>query len=261
MMNRLFELIVYTLGAGLFLSAPEKKGLTNGHNQGPSAEGNAKERSQGGLMKIELEQYKILANRRQAQDTLIWQTPALSLTAQAFLLTIVFRPDSSAFARCLAACLSLLTALASLQLIIKHRYFEKQDSLSLETFEEAHQNEGYRIIHQRRSCSSKWYLRLKSYNVWVFTLWVFVAIALSSGVIAIVRPSFFFAPVTEEAKEVKVRVQDISNESMRLRAEVASLRQQLNDLSQSTTNHGKNAKGQRTGPRNDAKTERQIQPN
>jgi len=70
------------------------------------------------------EQYPIVVGRRQSYDQLLWQTPVLSLTAQAFLLTIALGPDSSCNARLMSSSLSLLTALASIMLMIKHRYYE-----------------------------------------------------------------------------------------------------------------------------------------
>lgn len=39
--------------------------------------------------------YQVVTGRRQAIDTMMWQVPSLSLTAQAFLLTISLGSDSS----------------------------------------------------------------------------------------------------------------------------------------------------------------------
>jgi len=190
-------------------------------------------------MKIKTEQYKVLANRRQAQDALIWQTPALSLAAQAFLLTIILNPYSSVIARCFAAGLSLLTALACLQLMTKHRYFEEQDSKLLENFEIDHEQEGYKIIHHRRTNSQKWYIRMSGYRFWQLTLCVFGAVALSAGLVAIAKPSLFATASNPEAQEIKRKVQDIANESSRLKTEIMSLQQQLNVLSRFKTTTGR----------------------
>ncbi len=40
--------------------------------------------------KIDAVQYQLLANMRINQDTMVWQTPILSLTGQAFLFVIAF---------------------------------------------------------------------------------------------------------------------------------------------------------------------------
>jgi hypothetical protein len=48
--------------------------------------------------------YEMLAERRNQQDFMLWQAPALALTAQAFLLTIALGGNAvSVFAQALAA--------------------------------------------------------------------------------------------------------------------------------------------------------------
>jgi hypothetical protein len=53
--------------------------------------------------------------------TLLWQVPALSLTAQAFLLTIVLTAGNGHFAKLIAAALSIVIALASTRLMHDQR--------------------------------------------------------------------------------------------------------------------------------------------
>ncbi len=53
--------------------------------------------------------------------TLLWQVPALSLTAQAFLLTIVLTNGNGHFAKLIAAALSIVIALASTRLMHDQR--------------------------------------------------------------------------------------------------------------------------------------------
>jgi hypothetical protein len=52
---------------------------------------------------------------------LLWQVPALGLTAQSFLLTIALMKDSSSWARIVACSLSMLIALASVFLMHNQR--------------------------------------------------------------------------------------------------------------------------------------------
>lgn len=63
-------------------------------------------------------------NRRGRTDAMMWQVPALALTAEAFLLSISLGPDARGLARMLAAAAGMLVVGASLQLMYKHRYHE-----------------------------------------------------------------------------------------------------------------------------------------
>lgn len=79
--------------------------------------------------------YAAISTRRTAFDTLLWQTPALGLAAQAFLFTIALSPDSSRLARFISAALSLVSSLVAMQTMSKHRYNERTDAMILEKIE------------------------------------------------------------------------------------------------------------------------------
>lgn len=79
--------------------------------------------------------YQVIATRRLGYDQMLWQTPVLGFTAQAFLLTIALAPDSSRLARLLSAVLALVVALLSIQLLRKHQHMELIDSVLLERIE------------------------------------------------------------------------------------------------------------------------------
>ncbi len=79
--------------------------------------------------------YQVITARRLAYDSMMWQSPGLGLTAQAFLMTIALSPDTKAVARLLAAILGLAVALLSIQLMSKHRYLESIDSRLAEELE------------------------------------------------------------------------------------------------------------------------------
>jgi hypothetical protein len=53
--------------------------------------------------------------------TLLWQVPALSLTAQSFLLTIALGSDTANFARIIVAALSMIIVIASYSLMHEQR--------------------------------------------------------------------------------------------------------------------------------------------
>jgi hypothetical protein len=80
--------------------------------------------------------YEALVQRRVARDTMMWQAPVLSLTAQAFLFTIALSAGTSPAARYLAAILAIVVSGMSIQLMCKHRYYRDLDDLLLRTLEE-----------------------------------------------------------------------------------------------------------------------------
>jgi hypothetical protein len=63
-----------------------------------------------------LEQYAVVANRRQQWDILLWQMPTMALTGEAFLLTIALAGSTSQAGRIVASALAMIVALAALQL-------------------------------------------------------------------------------------------------------------------------------------------------
>jgi hypothetical protein len=81
--------------------------------------------------------YAAVAARRTAWDTLLWQVPVLSLTAQAFLFTIALG-GADAWGRMIAAFLSLDISVISIMLMGRHRQAELHDAHWLEAFEEQH---------------------------------------------------------------------------------------------------------------------------
>ena len=75
-----------------------------------------------------LEQYAIVANRRQQWDTLLWQMPTMALTGEAFLFTISLGGSTSQAGRIVASILALVVAVASLHSLSAHRLSELADS-------------------------------------------------------------------------------------------------------------------------------------
>lgn len=61
--------------------------------------------------------------RRQSIDQMMWQVPGLSLAAQSFLLTISLGHSGGA-ARLVSGLLGLVASLATIQLLLKHRFHE-----------------------------------------------------------------------------------------------------------------------------------------
>jgi len=126
------------------------------------------------LSKINIKQSRIMNNiqyslsnaRRDAFNNLVWQTPLLSLTAQAFLFTISLSSSYTTKARLIAATLSLIVALASIQLLKKHRSMENHCAKILHDYEK---DLGLYEINQKL-IPEGWFARISSYRIWIFVL-------------------------------------------------------------------------------------------
>lgn len=114
----------------------------------------------------QVSQYEVVANRRVAGDSLLWQAPVLSLTAQAFLLTIALG-NSDPQSVFISSLLGAITALASIHLMWKHRYFELRDSMWLERVEIKLQ---IAQVHRRPKIQGAF---TSSYNYWILMLAAF----------------------------------------------------------------------------------------
>lgn len=125
-------------------------------------------------------QYQILATRRENYDNMLWQTPIISLTAQAFLFTVVLGGGSTT-SRIIASILALIAALASVQLLAKHRYHEVYYAKILESIERSRQ---IQPIHARPP-KAKGVTGWSSYKVWQIVLWLFALAAIGSTILTV----------------------------------------------------------------------------
>lgn len=80
--------------------------------------------------------WETLSNRRMNYDSMLWQTPTLGMTAQAFLLTLSLAGDTSSLGRVTAASLSAAISLMVMQLMVKHRRHEMLDARQLKRLED-----------------------------------------------------------------------------------------------------------------------------
>ncbi|MFT4264998.1 MAG: DUF4916 domain-containing protein [Nocardioides sp.] len=71
--------------------------------------------------------YSALAARQASLNELMWQTPVLAMTAMAFLLQIALQTGAPTWSRVVAAFLSGVVALISLQLMARHSRFARDD--------------------------------------------------------------------------------------------------------------------------------------
>jgi len=150
--------------------------------------------------------WQTLASRRAGIDAMMWQTPALGMTAQAFLLTLALAPGSSRWARLLASMLSLALSFMVTQLMAKHRRHEMLDSLLLERLEDrfglaelievaphagpsARHSDDLETTRKRLARSTPgWhrFWRMSSYEIWMAGMGLFAVVALAVIVLSAV---------------------------------------------------------------------------
>jgi hypothetical protein len=126
-----------------------------------------------------------------------WQVPALTITAEAFLLTIVLGADSTRSARLVASALAFVSALVAMQLMLKHRYMERIDTELLSREEvrlglpNVHAHLEQRAIEAGLSFSRLYLLvvRRSSFRIWMGVLVVFAVVAITLFGISAVDPS------------------------------------------------------------------------
>ncbi|MET8425556.1 hypothetical protein [Nocardia sp. NPDC004860] len=80
--------------------------------------------------------YFAVADRHLQYENLLWQVPALSLTAQAFLFSIAMGAGNDPVARVVSSLLALIVSIMSIMLMASHRLAGRKDELWLERFEQ-----------------------------------------------------------------------------------------------------------------------------
>ncbi|WP_446220109.1 hypothetical protein [Micromonospora sp. IBHARD004] len=117
--------------------------------------------------------YAVVGARRTSFDTMMWQVPALTTAAQAFLLTIALQPGGSPAAQAVAAILGAILAVLSAQLMAKHRHLEMSDSRLAERIErQLGLEQGLGVPPHaagrfRLGNHQPWWIRLSSYRLWL----------------------------------------------------------------------------------------------
>jgi hypothetical protein len=110
-----------------------------------------------------------LVTKRSNADQLLWQAPVISLTAQAFLLTIAFDTDKTAFYRQTSGLVATAIGLISWQLFLRHAALEKEASMKLEDFE----NKYFKMtVHSRPTGDGPFVARWRSRPIWAWTLFL-----------------------------------------------------------------------------------------
>jgi hypothetical protein len=159
--------------------------------------------------------YEMLVLRTGTQANLVWQTPSLGLTAQAFLLTIALEAQASDLRRVVAAFLGLVVALISMQTMAKHRYFENLDNFKMQQLEQrlglppmARRGwDGAAASIGRFSVPKKWPVRLSSlsltwssYRVWQIGLAAFALVDVAIIILDVTYGSVFDLGTSRERR-------------------------------------------------------------
>lgn len=132
--------------------------------------------------------YQISMQRLMEADSKMWQVPALSLTAQAFLLTIALGSQSHTSAeRLVSAVLGAVVAIASVQLMRRHMFHSRCDLALLKRIEGTGTLPPmvYRealLENEPAKGLAKW----RSAEVWVAVMWAFVLVDAFAAIFAIV---------------------------------------------------------------------------
>lgn len=118
-------------------------------------------------------QYQVLNSRRDTFNNLLWQSPVVSLTAQAFLFAIILAKDTAAEGRFVACVLSIVVSLSSLHLMAKHRFMEQEHAKLLHMYEV---DRGLYPANGKIQ-APHFSLKASSYKLWRAVLWAFFVAA------------------------------------------------------------------------------------
>jgi hypothetical protein len=122
--------------------------------------------------------YELSMQRLIEADSKMWQVPGLSLTAQAFLLTIALGSQNyTLIERLVAALLGAAVAVASIQLMRRHMFHASCDRVLLEQIE-AMGVVPPMVLREGvpGAPHAKGLARLRSTLVWVAAMWAFVLV-------------------------------------------------------------------------------------
>lgn len=76
------------------------------------------------IRRIDEVQYALINSKRDAANSLVWQTPVVGLTGLAFLFTVLLAGDTSRQGRWIAAILAMAISAGTIQLTTRHRDHE-----------------------------------------------------------------------------------------------------------------------------------------
>jgi hypothetical protein len=142
--------------------------------------------------------YAFVTQRWVQYNTLSWQVPALSLTAQAFLFTIALSSGNSHYSRAIASGLAVCAALLSMQLLTRQRQAGNADARWIERYERdnfgltfAPQSDESWIARRREKVAGGILPGLSSTTAWIAGFWGFALVALANLILTFADPQLF----------------------------------------------------------------------
>jgi hypothetical protein len=117
--------------------------------------------------------------------TMLWQVPALSLTAQAFLFTIALAKDVSPGARIVTGLLSVVTTAMSIYLMVSHRiHAERQGRVAEDLAKQLGAVRGLDKHH--RGAAGVWVgVNRGSFALWILGLGLFGMVGFGAAVLGL----------------------------------------------------------------------------
>jgi hypothetical protein len=132
--------------------------------------------------------YDIILNEYNHTNNLLWQSPLISFTGQAFLFSISLGANISFLSRIISSSLGIVLSISSIQLFRKHRRIVITRSQQLEKIE--HLYTFPEIIHKKNNFENCFGIeKISSYKFWLVTLIFFALMNV------LVLSILFFNPV------------------------------------------------------------------
>ena len=133
--------------------------------------------------------YEVSSAKRLQYENLMWQVPALSLSAQAVLISVTLNSDNSPSSRLITSMLSALVGFISIQLLQKHRYHEVLESKQLEEIEKQYKITNiHGPVTERAKSLNHMQDRIESlsgFKIWRFALLVFALTGIVTTIFSI----------------------------------------------------------------------------
>jgi hypothetical protein len=170
-------------GIDHFVETPEPVGFPP--DQRPAAEGPAAEAESQDLgADARATLLAVYAGQFGSYVTLLWQVPALSLTAQAFLFTIALAKDVDPGARVVLGVLSVVTSLMSIYLMFSHRvHAERQGLVAMDLAQQLGARPGQK---KNRGAVEVWAgVNRGSFALWIVGLSLFGMVGLGAAILGL----------------------------------------------------------------------------
>jgi hypothetical protein len=129
----------------------------------------------------------VYAGQFGSYTTLLWQVPALSLTAQAFLFTIALAKDADPGARVVTGILSVVASLMSIYLMFSHRiHAERQGRVAIDLALQLGAKWGWEEYRGRGGAAGVWAgVNRGSFALWILGLGLFGLVGLGAAILGL----------------------------------------------------------------------------